>query len=186
MEDYEEENIIISTGRKSTKKIPDFNKYDLPDCIRNEARSVYQRLDISTHEGVRQKQVMYACFYIAGLICNMPQLPEKLRTILSLDARQASGANSYIFQAKNLGICKKMSILTPLMFVNSFLKEYCPEKYNAMMEMAGKLWTKLEKVEAHKSKHVQVLAAYIVYSLKVVTLEDVCRYFYVSEKDIKF
>lgn len=184
MEDYDEP-IIVTSGRKSTKKLPDFNKYDLPEPIREEARCVYQRLGVSTHEGIRQKQVMYASFYIAGIICGIPQLPEKLRRILDLDARQASGANTYIFQAKNLGICDKMSVVTPLMFVNAFLQEYFPETHDKLMKIANAVWMRLEKTEGHKNKQVQILAAYIVYSLNVVKIEDICKHFYVKERDIK-
>lgn len=185
MDDYEEEHVIITAGRKSSKKIPDFDKYDLPECIKTEAKNVYQTLGISTHEGVKQKQIMYASFYIAGIICDMPQLPERLRDILKLDARQATGANTYIVTAQMQGICSKKSILTPLMIAGSFIKQYFPENYKILMNMAEKIWTRLEKAELHKSKQLQILAAYIIKELSVVKIEDICKYFYVREKDIK-
>lgn len=185
MGDILDENILVTSGRKSAKKLPDFDKYSLPECIKVEAKSVYQRFGISTHEGIRQRQLMYASFYIAGIICGMPQLPDKLRYVLNLDARQASGANTYIFQAKSLGICDKTIILTPIMFVNSYLQEFYPEKYKMLMETAKNIWSRLEKNDNLRDKQIQILAAYIVYSLKVVKIEDVCRYFFVREKDIK-
>jgi len=182
--DFEDEDadIVTTSGRKSVRKLPNFDIYPLSEAIKDEAKIVASSLKLYSHKGVKEKQIIYACCYVAGIRIGQPYLPAILKKIIGLESRQFAGAISYVHQAKSKGICPNITIITPLMIVNSYIKE---KDVKISYENCKKIWDQIEDDEWIKSTKENIIACYILLQLKSVQKPDVFSYFGVTENQIK-
>ena len=186
MSDDEDDIVLKKTSKKSVRKLPDFDCYtDIPEAVRIEAKCICRELHFATHKGIKQKQQIFACFYIASERLGILQVPANLAKIVGLDSRQTPGAIGFVNAARIKGILPNVTITKPLRLVSQYLKENYSEKEDILYEKATKTWEKIERNEWIKDKSVILIAAYLLLQLNSNDRKTICSYFQLSDVDMK-
>ena len=170
-----------SRGRvRNAKKDIDLSGINLPEYLKKEALAVYRGLGVDTHTGDRQKQVLFACFHVAGIRLNMPQVPAQLAKKLDLDLRKSTGASTYVGQARLKGLCKPICVVSPTSMIKAYLKQ---------KKLSQNLLEKCEKKLADIPKIYDdcplLVAAHVIEDLQIGTRKEICDFFGISEPTLR-
>ena len=178
--DEEPQSLDYRRRLKNSKKDIDLSDISLPGYLKKEALTVYRGLGVDTHTGDKQKQVLFACFHVAGIRLNLPQVPAQLAKKLNLDVRKSTGASTYVGQARLKGLCKHISAVSPISMIRAYFKE---EK----LDMG--LLEKCEKRISEMSKNFEdsplLVAAYILDDLQFGSRKKICEFFGISEATLR-
>lgn len=187
-EDDDEDNEPTAyRSRRVPQKQLDLSGIDLPDYLKEEATVVYQRLGIETHKGNRQQLVKFACLYIAGLRLNKPQIPAVLAKALNLDVRKTSGANTYINQARYMGLCKEISLVSPLLLVQNFISKNKGLSLNEkkLIQKCEKRWNEVKNEDEFSQRPPLLSAAWLLAEQKICSKTEICSGFGISDSIFK-
>lgn len=64
--------------------IPELDEYTLPHHIKERANMIYNKMEISTHRGVRRTQLLYYCTFMAYKELEQVEDPARLASIMGL------------------------------------------------------------------------------------------------------
>jgi len=181
----EEEEFYRSKRRyKPTKKKINLDKVSLPETIKDEMLKIYQAFQVETHHGTRQKQILYACAYLASLNQKIPFIPGRVARALDLDPKKITGATNFINTARNIiGLCDEKVFFDPFDFVKLYLVEkkdfeidYHRELYDLYLSTANGKLLNTEPI---------LIAAIFLHKYKLGTRKELSEFFEISEINLR-
>jgi transcription initiation factor TFIIIB Brf1 subunit/transcription initiation factor TFIIB len=121
MEDVEyEQNVGYSSSKLPKSHLPELDKLNLPDDVKEKAESIFYKLNQGTRRSKKRKQQIFICIYYAKKILGVVQDPKKLADEIGLKSGDVAGALS-MFSELQTGFEAPLTFVSPL----DYIDDYC-------------------------------------------------------------
>jgi len=179
--DEEEEEFVIKKVKSKHVNFqdPDLSEIDLPDDLKRTALQVYRSYGVATHKGKIRNNILYGCFYIAGLKLNKPQIPQQLMQSLKIDLKKRTACEGMVrkIQEKVGSYCK---IFTPVDITEPYLVEF--EDGAELLQQIKESWESIKHDAEIKTLNIKILAVWLLFQLNLDTETNLCKYYGITEQ----
>lgn len=137
---------------------------------------IYYYFDLRTHKGIRRKQILYACAYLASFRLRIPLIPIQIARSLDLDKRKISGADCYINIGKAKGLFDSIIEFSPLDFILLYPGD--KKQYEILYNKF------ISENEKYKTYSPILVAGGFLYSINE-SKKDISEFFGISDTELR-